>query len=108
MNGRRSFDPSNSKPFNINIYYNINSRNITNNHEVQSHPVSARVPRNTYEQLTNINKNETKNKANTKKRKKKYSVDLGLPTERKTDKITKKSNSNSISSGFPSQAHQKR
>lgn len=43
MNARRSLDPSLSKPFNINIYYNINSRNITNNHEVQSHPVTARL-----------------------------------------------------------------
>jgi hypothetical protein len=34
MNGRRSFDHttnSNAKPYNINIYYNINSKNITNN-----------------------------------------------------------------------------
>lgn len=48
MNGRRSYDPSISKPFNINIFYNINSRNITNNNEVQSHPVSARVHKNPY------------------------------------------------------------
>lgn len=42
MSVRRSLDPTSSKPFNINIYYNINSKNITNNHEVLSHPVTAR------------------------------------------------------------------
>lgn len=46
MSGRQSFDRTRAqKPLNINIYYNINSRNITNNHEVQSHPVSARISR---------------------------------------------------------------
>lgn len=43
MHPRRSLEPNTAKPFNINIYYNINSRNITNNHEVQSHPVTARL-----------------------------------------------------------------
>jgi hypothetical protein len=42
MSVRRSLDPTSSKPYNINIYYNINSKNITNNHEVLSHPVTAR------------------------------------------------------------------
>jgi hypothetical protein len=46
MSGRHSFDPSTNKPFNINIYYNINSKNITNNNEVQSHPVTARLIKN--------------------------------------------------------------
>jgi hypothetical protein len=57
MNGRRSFDPVSSKPFNINIYYNINSKNITNNHEVQSHPATARVLKNDIDTLLNSKKN---------------------------------------------------
>jgi hypothetical protein len=46
MNRRNSFDQSNSKRLNINIYYNINSKNITNNNEIQSHPVTARLIKN--------------------------------------------------------------
>ena len=98
MNGRHSFDRSRTqKPMNINIYYNINSRNITNNHEVLSHPVSARMPRSSLEDEP-VQKTH-KTKAASKLRKKKYSMDLSLMPEKKTEKPLRRSNNNSICSG---------
>jgi hypothetical protein len=64
MNRRHSFDPSNSKPLNINIYYNINSKNITNNNEIQSNPVTARLQKNN---IDNINEDDLINKKNDNK-----------------------------------------
>ena len=54
-----------------------------------------------------MKKGDAKGKGSGKVRKKKYSIDLGMPTDKKTEKVGKKSNSNSICSGFPSQANQK-
>lgn len=46
---RRHNETKPSKPVSINIYYNINSKNVTNNHNQhgsQTAPISARVENN--------------------------------------------------------------